>query len=162
MTTVAWDGYDLAADSLCTAGDVHSGFVNKIWRWNKGYFSLAGKLLQYSKVLHYLNTGKVPPPAGKFDCLIWNEEQGIMYMMNSKYDPYPAPCPMTIGMGDDAAMAVLLAGGSAKKAVKYASYVSIHTGGPIQKVSLRKKSDGKYSPDYSRLSFKSPIQQQEV
>lgn len=150
MTTIAFDGYTVAADSQCTTGEFIAGHMNKIWPWDHGWFSVAGNTSHYLMVQTVLNGGKKPKKCKKFQAFVWDDRTKIAFEIYSDWTVAPAPCPTAYGSGADIAMAVLLKGGSAKKAVKFAAGVDINTGGPITKVTLRKKTDGRYTFNYTR------------
>ena len=94
MTTITWDGKTLAADSLVTQNDTRVGYFQKIRRWDKGWFSVAGSLKSIVHIQHYLNTGKVTKfKSRKFAVLCWNEELGVMFEAEGDLCFYPASTP---------------------------------------------------------------------
>lgn len=150
MTTVAFDGYTLAADSLVTSQNTRVGQMDKLWRWKHGWFSVSGRLEHYRIIRDFLNNGKKSKCLGKFSCLAWNEDEQVMYEAVNDFAFYPAPCPDAIGSGEQIALTALHMGKTAKQAIELAIKLDTSTGGPAKKVTLRKRADGEYPFNYSR------------
>lgn len=159
MTTIAFDGYDFAADTQVVCGTFRAGFVPKIQPWSKGYFAMAGKLQNQRILFQYLETGSPKKPGKNFGALVWNAETQTMFEADESFLFFPCQCPNATGSGQEVALHYMLNYGySAERAVREAIKHDTATGGEVQVVHLRKKRDGKYSPNYSRLSLKPAVQ----
>ena len=134
MTTLAWDGITLAADSQQTAGDlVWNGSVKKILK-NVGPFdALAGcgnlgemeaylPTIYRSSSLPLLRQVQLPPKDVEFLGII----NGVCYSIGDG-GICKAPSKCAAGSGEHLAIAAMDFGKTAVEAVKYAATRDIHT-----------------------------------
>lgn len=142
MTTIAWDGYTLASDSLETSGTTRVGNTDKLWEWDNGWFAMAGVKSALPHIKTFLNTGKKNKIKGNFQVLVWNEIEQKMYLSGKDLCFYPSCTPNAIGSGEDIAIfAMNHMGMSAAKAVAEAIKQDTLSGHPVNVVHLvqRKK-----------------------
>lgn len=132
MTTIAWDGRTLAADTQLTFGDTRS-YCRKIillpeknWVW-----AAAGEAEAELKVLLYLK-GERPEPdpkeMKKFEALIWDNEKKQMFFLEESPVLQPVINKIhAIGSGWQIAMAALHLGLPSRAAVETAGELNIYT-----------------------------------
>lgn len=141
MTTIAWDGTTLAADSLYALGN-HKWFVpdsKLIWVPYEGEYAMFGDVggVEASVlVIQWLHEGADPDVKPLF--LAESEYSALLVTrhgalaMSSNLVPYAVPPPFAIGGGWEFARAALHMGASAEGAVQVAIDLCVLTGGPIQ------------------------------
>lgn len=132
MTTIAWDGHTLAADTLLTAGGMRAGHTAKIRRFGSLLIGFCGKSTNFEAFRNWLAGGAVGnfkgeggnvfilPPTGP--AIIWPEAE----------TPWREESPFwALGDGEAIALGVMASGGSAVDAVKAAISISVYSGGDI-------------------------------
>ncbi len=139
MTTVAWDGKTLAADTRCTSSGLPYR-VNKCCRLISGaLFAGAGTMSAYEAVRMWLDNsgiGARPDNLKDFTGLLIDHESRI-WLMDETAKRYEIFAPFfAIGSGRDFAIAAMALGKSAAQAVELASRFDIWTGGPITELTL--------------------------
>lgn len=138
MTTVAADHRCglLVTDSKCTSGSVWSP-TTKAWRHGREIIGVAGELRQAKKWLDWYTKGK-RGPLGKledFEALILRED-GLYHVTEGGYEHKEDRGFYAIGSGQQAALAVLIAGLGPEKAVEIACQIDLGSGGDLQVHSL--------------------------
>jgi ATP-dependent HslUV protease subunit HslV len=134
MTTVAWDGTTLAADSLSTANGLRETMGAKIWRVGPLLVGAAGSRALCLRFREWVadgldgespfhgtdeGNGLVVPPTGQ--PLAWGE-----------HGCWTCPADIyALGTGYQLAMGAMAAGATAEQAVEIAARFDTHTGGPI-------------------------------
>lgn len=143
MTTIAYDGISLAADSRMTEeSHIVTDSFNKIWpitqgRYEGGYFAPCGEIGESVKVFRFYNeeTQDAKMEIKDFSALMWYD--GQMYEIDSSLAPYPVPAPWACGSGAPfARIAMKLYKKDAKNAVKDAIKMDSASGGTIEVVKL--------------------------
>lgn len=139
MTTCAWDGKTLAADTRCTAGGFpYAG--TKAYRLKDGrLYAASGSAEECESVRIWLESGGDRPKVENFcgivigaDCSIWRyEDKLVPFQVETAFH--------AIGSGRDYAMAALHMGKSAREAVELAMIYDIYTGGPITEIALESR-----------------------
>jgi ATP-dependent protease HslVU (ClpYQ) peptidase subunit len=135
MTTVAWDGKTLAADSQSTTGTVR-GTAAKIAKSKDG-FLVAGSG-EHSVVKMWINwvlAGMPPdqqPTSAAESSILVVDPRGRATVF---YDiPVAQPLPRkqwALGSGSDIALGAMAMGADARTAVKVAARFDVYTGGKI-------------------------------
>lgn len=141
MTTAAWDGTTLAVDRQMTAGELKTQGL-KLHRLGRYRYAVyAGDVEQCLQVLDWLrkgSKGKTKPSLSEVQFLILDTRARSCILLENSLTPMPVPSPYAIGTGAQAAIAVMLLGHGARKAVEVASQLDIYTGGGVDAVSLAK------------------------
>lgn len=128
MTVIAWDGFTLAADRLANMNGLKAS-VSKLRRINGNLVGGAGDLSVLMALFHWYEQGADPKnlPDGQRDKDRWSslliitpekkiykiEQDGYPFLINEPF--------FAIGTGRDFAIATMLLGFSARKAVQVAS-----------------------------------------
>ena len=135
MTTVAWDGRTLAAD---TQSSLYRLPVRKIYRLNehKHFYGACGDV-QICRAVHAWLMGEDKPAlsdADKFHGLLI--EDGKVFTLESRLIKIPHDSPfIAIGSGRDFAMGAMACGKSAADAVRIAMQFDVDTGGDVDEIS---------------------------
>lgn len=140
VTTIAWDGKTLAADSRITSGGLPS-YVTKAWRLPDGrLLGCAGSMASAHAVYRWLAEGGDKPSAPKdFTAMrITNRIDGPhIEIADEGMDFYRIhAAKWAIGSGRDFAIAVMALGRSAREAVEIAAQFDIYTGLPLIELPL--------------------------
>lgn len=146
MTTVAYDGNMIAADTMCDSGYIEQHPVNKIHDCGENYIAAAGTLGAIRMWIDWYKSGcdtkdfkemNLDPEA------VWVLEVNKTTKKARTWDSgFPVPildwtgAKMAEGSGRDFAMGAMLAGKNAKEAVMIASKLDKSTGGKITAVVL--------------------------
>lgn len=156
MTTIAFDGKSLAADSLITEGNTRSGYMNKIIKLdNGGYVAGCGDAHGSQLIADWINGVTAQPPTDK-----QLEDTQVIYVDakgNCKgYDgtvaaSVPGSNKEAIGSGADFARVALEMGQTAEQAVKMAIKFDIFSGGKVQVVHIDREKKSK------RAKIKAPV-----
>src|ERR1043165_7097844 len=114
MTTIAWDGKTLAADSRCTAGGFHYE-VSKICRLSDGrIYAGSGEITDYEQVKSWLDGKTSKPDTKEFQAVIV-DLTGQLWRIEDKIAPFKVFSRFpAIGSGRDYAMAAMHYGRSAR------------------------------------------------
>lgn len=145
MTVIAWDGKTLAADRESSGTYVKFGSARKIGRAVDGsLYGIAGEAAFNRELERWFLCGAVPEafPEVQRDkddhsTLLWITLSGAVKVIQRS--PYPIELLDTqyaIGAGKEAAMAVMLCGHDAIKAVEIASLVCVGCGNDIDALTL--------------------------
>lgn len=135
MTTIAYDGKTLAADTLASNGIK--------WRFRKLYrlpdgslFGAAGSCQEILAVLAWLRRGEKPSDLQNFEGLIVSQAGvsalGMRLMREPVVERYYA-----VGSGAHFAIAAMACGRSAVQAVRIAARFDPGTGGRVESMRLR-------------------------
>lgn len=143
MTTIAWDGINLASDTLSTSGNMKlSGEYIKTRRIGKYRVAFAGDyapaIIFYRDKLHdalELGNLKFDPVAASnadFTILIVQDGYDTCWIFNSStgyWDEFNPP--ISIGSGSKYAMGSMYSGCNAEKAVTVACQLDTHSSLPV-------------------------------
>lgn len=141
MTTIAWDGETMAADSYSSG---HKNPVTKLHRLPDGsVIGGAGYLEDILSAIQYFNivcmggalTKDTPKPKLRddFGTLLRAFSDGTAELYHSQLVPIPVGRSYhAIGSGSDYAMAAMYLEEAAKEAVEVAAVFDLNTGGYIQ------------------------------
>lgn len=146
MTTIAWDGVSLAADSLHAVGNWAYSGDDKIYQLRRSdedcLFAGAGTSDLVEQVFFWLS-GVVSerPIVGDKD-----DFRGLLitptgaYGLEERLTPFSVPAPYAIGSGRDFALAAMALGKTAKEAVELACKLDLYTGGTVIEARLKSKA----------------------
>ena len=137
MTTVAYDGKTLAADTQRNGSFTLK--AHKLYRLADGaLFAAAGSVQEILAVLGWLNGGEKPADLQDFEGLIITKHGaeiiGDRLMRTPSLEPFYA-----IGTGSHFALAAMACGKSAVEAVRIAMRFDPFSGGRVESITLRKK-----------------------
>ena len=143
MTTIAFDGFVLAADSLITNGDYIFGEAEKIHKLKDGrVFAAAGAQDFIYAVIDWLNGGEKPEikECDSFiGLLLTPTDDGYdAHEVSQQLRIYPAVLPWAGGSGEPFALTAMKLGKSADEAVTVACKMDLLSGG---KVTVNKDFD---------------------
>lgn len=138
MTTIAWDGRTLAADTQSTWRGVRDGHATKIARRGRIFAGSAGNAVICRRLLDWFRAGMIghPPPAGHKDADSWSTlcifGLGDLVVTYGP-DGWEAVRSGTyaLGSGCDFAAGALSAGCDARRAVEIAMLHDTSSGGEI-------------------------------
>jgi len=144
MTTIAFDGKTLAADSLAIGGATSPHRIaQKIFDIGGGVFvAIAGTLGEGAKfAAWYVEGADIAAPAlpdlKDSSVLVVSEKHS--YEFDETLMPLPVRAPCAIGSGGEVALGAMMAGATASEAVKIACKVDIHSGGRVRCVEVRRR-----------------------
>jgi len=137
VTTIAFDGRHLAADSLVTSDIKYQKPFRKVRKFRNGIIAAgAGSLSQLVLFFEWCNLGMPDDeiPVHDLDAIIIIE--GIPYQFNGALVPLDIDPPFSLGSGAHIALGAMAAGASARKAVSIAARYDPGTGGSVNWVRL--------------------------
>lgn len=154
MTTIAWDGKTLAADTQASSCGLKFR-TSKIGRLKDGrLYGISGDADYGLAVVDWLNGGEKPHQADKDD---WSTILviGLDGSIN-RYERRLIPITVlehqhAIGSGRDFAMAAMACGKTAKEAVEIASQLDEATGGYIETLALNQSCEWCFGRGYVTL-----------
>lgn len=140
MTTIAWDGETLAADSQVTDDNfVWQHADKKIFKIRDFYLATAGDADQCMKFLDWFKNRDISKfPDGMDDVTVLVVGPKVCDLYGNGAIPTPIKPPFAIGSGSACAMGAMLAGAKARRAVQIASKLCKYTGGPVRTVKIKR------------------------
>lgn len=154
MTTIAWDGKTLAADSQIGFRGTKFAESNKLYVWNEPelkcdfYFAATGDIVNCHKLMEYHRFGK-EPHFGNFDPDETKAQGLLIKKYHSKHFveifyvddsctsiPIPADQLIALGSGKDLALGAMAAGVNSARAVEIASIYDYYTGAPVRSLNI--------------------------
>ena len=141
MTTVAFDGKTLAADTLACWGTTPS-YRTKIWRTPKNKrwkaIGIAGNTYNVLPVADFIcgRTTKKPKQFENDGMIMLVDKQNKLWMMDGQQVPVEAPMRFAMGSGGDFALGAMAAGKTAAEAVAIAATLDVNTGGKVDEISM--------------------------
>jgi ATP-dependent protease HslVU (ClpYQ) peptidase subunit len=140
MTTVAYDGYTLAGDSLATYGDTKLDIpIPKVQvLYNNKWKAMAwcGQMSQAEKVKEWIIHSGQEKPETEGCRFMLIDQDNKPWLMDQHLIPVPLPIPFALGNGENFAIGAMAAGKSAKEAIEIASKYDAFTGGEIFEVKI--------------------------
>lgn len=138
MTTIAWDGKTLAADTLATSNGLRDNKTIKIWRHGGALIGACGSQALCERFRTWAIAGmegKSPfEGADDGNGLVVTQEAVLCFGNNGCWkvsEPF-----YTLGSGYQLALGALAMGATAKQAVEVAAKYDTSTGGEITALSL--------------------------
>lgn len=138
MTTIAWDGSTLASDSQEQDDYIEQHASRKLYRIKNTLVGLAGCSASGIQFVEWVKRGEMPDERPKFSgdfCALVIRPNGKAYEYGSSLTPMPAGRKTAIGSGRGPALGALLAGVSARDAVKIAIKLDPNSGGPVKSLT---------------------------
>jgi hypothetical protein len=139
MTTIAYDGNILAADTQVTCQNSWvAGFANKIHKLSDGsYIAFAGNMNALPSIVDYFETGKEPELKDVQFELLHIDSTGIAHDYYNDMQKGFAVIPWVGGSGAQIALSALHMGKNAIEAVELACKLDIRTGGDVNHVTIK-------------------------
>lgn len=137
MTTIAFDGKILAADSQLTGSHIETVSVQKIRKLKTGYMATAGDPGEAELVRKWIEAGRVwekRPKVEDFHALIVRKNS--VHFMGESLEEVPMKAPVAIGSGSSIALTAMDCGKNAIEAVKLAIKRDPYTGGKVRHVEV--------------------------
>jgi hypothetical protein len=138
LTTIAFDGKTLAADSLVLSGNLKFGYQDKIYKLKDGrYLATAGDICVIPSVIAWLNGGEKPilPVESNFIAILLGKK-GQFFEIDKDLLIYPACIPWVGGSGDTIALTAMHCGKTAFEAVEIACKLDHCSGGEIKQIQI--------------------------
>lgn len=133
MTTIAWDGKTLAADTLTTCDGVVAGHNTKIWREGRLLIGGAGSrtiTLQFRGWVRAGMDGDCPLRKDVGNVfVIAPDGRGVMWCDDGPFEIGPEP--WALGSGEKFALGAMAMGADAAKAVQVAMQYDRGSGGAV-------------------------------
>ena len=136
MTTIAWDGRTLAADTRATACGLAYGIVKAVRLKDGRLYGASGAADDCKAAQNWLDSGGEKPTVKDYAGIVIGADLSIW-----RYEDKLVPFPVTdrfhaIGSGRDFAIAAMHMGKTAREAVELAIVYDIYTGGPITELTI--------------------------
>jgi ATP-dependent protease HslVU (ClpYQ) peptidase subunit len=133
MTTIAYDGKTLAADTLVTSGDHKFGTATKIHKLDDGRVIAASGTSDFiHAVVTWLNGGDKPEmKEGDRFLGIVVYPSGEAKELSEQLRLFPACIPWATGSGEAYALTAMKCGKNAREAVEIAIQIDIYSGGQV-------------------------------
>jgi len=142
MTTVAYDGRTLAADRMLTEGSVKEpAAARKVWRCGDKLLSGAGEYAAMVRAAEALRTGRPLSSVrnlGGTDFIVV-DKTGKAHVYEGATLLYSTRRPTALGAGRLAALAAMMAGADAAKAVRIAARLVTDTGGGVTAMAVSRR-----------------------
>ncbi len=139
MTTIAYDGKMVAADSMCMGDCRHH--VNKLFRVDGQIIGCSGGWSDANRFIRWVKDGRPeedePKLAEEFNALIVHPDGSYLVFENSLESMPFTDSFFALGSGQAAAVAAMLAGANAKRAVEIACQVDPYSQGPVKYMWLK-------------------------
>jgi hypothetical protein len=139
MTTIAFDGRYVAADSLITSDGVVYSHVNKIHQVAGGVLLTAGDCDDWILAIEWFNGGREQSNKPELECFVSlfipDDAEPVEY--GKRLIPTLAPIPWAAGTGRDFARSAMLLGKDAREAVEFACTLDVYSGGEVQSIRVR-------------------------
>lgn len=150
MTTIAFDGVTIAADSLQTFGCQRAPGTFAKLRWHNGVlFAVTGASGAFTALVQWYFAGAAPEKAPKVDGATWtliviNGGDASVYTSTVPYAE-PLSAPFAYGSGADFALGAMAVGATAAEAVAAAVKLDVWSGPPITSFRVRETIEGQAS-----------------
>ena len=146
MTTIAYDGKTLAADSLATVNGLSQRGFQKIRKEGQEFFALGGDSATFQAWIEWWYKGANPKgiPVGPGPSILLIVTAEGVHQVHSE-TPYadkegiPLPDGREVhacGSGGEIALGAMMAGATAKEAVEIACMIDVYSGGEVQVIEL--------------------------
>ncbi len=137
MTTLAWDGTTLAADSQTTLNSkVTSLSARKLCRLDDGRLvGMSGSCHCQTGFEDWLNGKRDKPPKGDYSAVVIALD-GSARCYEDCEDYWEVGAPFARGSGESIALAAMHCGKTAEEAVELATRLDIYSGGPVTTLQL--------------------------
>lgn len=141
MTTIAYKNGVMAADRLCTKGGLVTGTVRKVWKSQGLLYGVAGSISAVQQIMKWSKGDRNRLPTithnVPFCCMVVAQRGQVFEFSNDDRDGCILTCDQyAIGSGADLALGAMLAGSGARRAVRLACDLDVHSGGGIDVIRL--------------------------
>lgn len=141
MTTIAFDGVSICADTLVSSDGVRMGHAEKIIKTKNGVVACSGDMATCAKIVDWIGKGaskkRLPALTSDEDFnVLWIDKKKRAWHIETSLVPFRACVPCAEGSGSDFALAAMTAGMNARKAVELAIKLDCYSGGEIQEVKI--------------------------
>lgn len=134
MTTVAWDGRTLAADSRSTSGGMPWECTKAVRLADGRLFAGSGSAEECEAVREWLEHGGEKPTVKDFVGILI--ENGKCFRLEDKLIKLSVESSFhAVGSGRDYAMAAMHYGKTAREAVELACLYDVYTAGPVHELT---------------------------
>jgi len=138
MTTIAWDGVWLAADSMCSLGSIRYTTRKLVRLTDGGLLGAAGKTNEITKLVKWLNGDLPTMPKISSLHAIHVTPESLVYLYAGGCDDMPVLDQyVAVGTGGDIALGAMESGKSAHLAVEIACRRDSGSGPPVESITLR-------------------------
>lgn len=145
MTTIAYDGITLAADSQVSAGGCFLGYENKITKLtNGGYLASCGNTECCAEAEGWFNAGcpqDAKPKLESFGALYFPPDGGAVEEYRERLVSEVPFVPWAGGSGREWALSAMYLGKDAIAAVEFAISIDLYSGGEINSVIINQKGE---------------------
>jgi hypothetical protein len=144
MTTIAYDGKTMAADSQGSGDFIEQIEYQKIFENDRYVLGIAGDFGVTLKLkIWLLDSSESNKPvfseSEHMGALVYCKNRKELFFMDRNLVFIPCGIPSAIGSGGRYAMGAMLAGASAKEAVEISKKLDVNTGGKIQAINIEYK-----------------------
>ena len=143
MTTIAWSGRFVAADSqVCYGSTKGMGKVEKLRQIGNTVYACIGSGALFSPMVEWIEKGAkledTPNVEAEFDAsvLVFRDGKCLVYKARLPY-PEELSSPDAWGSGAEFAIGAMHAGATAYAAVEIACMRDVYSGGPVQVIDLQ-------------------------
>lgn len=133
MTTIAWDGTTLAADSLVCNGNTKEGQTDKIGRTEDGWlWAISGKMVRLEQFRDWAEKRDGEPPVAEgATCVLISPTGQPREWFDGGWCEIRAEFHVW-GSGGDFALGAMAAGANAEAAARIGATLDINSGGDIK------------------------------
>lgn len=136
MTTIAFDGKSLCADTRSTAGGFPYALIKAYQLKDGRLYAGTGSAEESKAVQLWLESGGEKPTVKDYVGIVVGAD-GSIWRYEDKLVPFQVTAPFhAIGSGRDYAIAAMHMGKTAREAVELACLYDVYTGGPITELTL--------------------------
>lgn len=139
MTTIASDGFHVAADSLISEGGYVYGYTDKIHQVKGSVLAVAGGLVDASLTIKWINDGSPEDKKPNLESLdaIFIPNHGDPIEYDERLVPMLVVIPWAGGSGRNFALSAMKLGKSAHDAVEFAKEIDLYSGGDVISMRVR-------------------------
>jgi hypothetical protein len=136
MTTIIWDGDEIASDSRsCSGGLIDSGVCRKLFLNKRVLYAIAGDYAQAMSVMRWMSEGRDPDVEPVFiepEYEVLMIREGTGYFFSGETHGYEVMPPFALGTGREVGLGALATGASVKKAVEAACKLDPNSAPPVK------------------------------
>lgn len=148
MTTIAFDGTHIAADTLISDNGCVYGYTSKIHQVKGGVLATSGGLVDITLAIDWFNVGRpaeAKPTLESFYA-IFIPDVGQPQEYGERLVPLFVVIPWAGGSGRDFALSAMKLGKNCREAVEFAASIDLCTGGDIESIRVRDLYGNRLSP----------------
>ena len=139
MTTIAFDGEYIAADTLINECGRVYGYTNKIHQVKGGLLAVTGDLVDGTLAVNWFNSGCPQNEKPKLESFtgLFIPDEGDPLEYSERLVPIFVVAPWVSGTGGLFALSAMKLGKSAREAVEFAAGIDLFTGGEVASIRVR-------------------------